>query len=106
MDERDYEQAFQLILKAGNAKSAAMMAVEAAREGDYEKADSLLADCDREMHEAHDLQFEMIQKEAAGDHVELNIVLVHAQDHIMTSMLARELIAELIEVQRQLQHRN
>ncbi|HCE8705431.1 TPA: PTS N,N'-diacetylchitobiose transporter subunit IIA, partial [Klebsiella pneumoniae] len=26
--------------------------------------------------------------------------------HIMTSMLARELIAELIEVQRQLQHRN
>ncbi|EPG8450385.1 TPA: PTS N,N'-diacetylchitobiose transporter subunit IIA, partial [Klebsiella pneumoniae] len=25
---------------------------------------------------------------------------------IMTSMLARELIAELIEVQRQLQHRN
>ncbi|MDE9029560.1 PTS N,N'-diacetylchitobiose transporter subunit IIA, partial [Klebsiella pneumoniae] len=27
-------------------------------------------------------------------------------DHIMTSMLARELIAELIEVQRQLQHRN
>ena len=36
----------------------------------------------------------------------MTLILVHAQDHIMTSMLARELIAELIEVQRQLQHRN
>ncbi len=35
----------------------------------------------------------------------LIFILVHAQDHIMTSMLARELIAELIEVQRRLQHR-
>ena len=102
MDERDYEQAFQLILKAGNAKSAAIMAVEAAREGDYEKADSLLADCDREMHEAHDLQFEMIQKEAAGDHVELNIILVHAQDHLTMALMARDNAQEFIRLYQML----
>ena len=28
----------------------------------------------------------------------VSLVLVHAQDHLMTSMLARELIAELIEL--------
>ena len=31
------------------------------------------------------------------------VITVHAQDHIMTSMLAREMIEELIEIQRQLQ---
>ncbi|ETJ29563.1 N,N'-diacetylchitobiose-specific phosphotransferase enzyme IIA component, partial [human gut metagenome] len=30
------------------------------------------------------------------------MVLVHAQDHLMTSMLARELITELIELHEKL----
>ena len=29
---------------------------------------------------------------------QVNLLLVHAQDHLMTSMLAQELIAELIEL--------
>ncbi|HGU6707068.1 TPA: PTS lactose/cellobiose transporter subunit IIA [Klebsiella pneumoniae] len=54
----------ELIINAGESRSLAMQALQAARKGVWQDVDRL------------------------------------------TSMLARELIAELIEVQRQLQHRN
>ncbi|MGK3685075.1 PTS lactose/cellobiose transporter subunit IIA, partial [Escherichia coli] len=34
--------------------------------------------------------------------MKVSLVLVHAQDHLMTSMLARELITELIELHEKL----
>ena len=44
MDESKYENALQIILHAGNAKSSALMAIDAAAEGDFEEADRLLAE--------------------------------------------------------------
>jgi PTS system cellobiose-specific IIA component len=35
----------------------------------------------------------------------MTLVMVHAQDHIMTSILLREMVGELIEVHRLLQSR-
>ena len=35
MDESKYENALQIILHAGNAKSAALMAIDAAHDGDF-----------------------------------------------------------------------
>ena len=35
--------------------------------------------------------------------MKVSLVLVHAQDHLMTSMLARELGAELIELHEKVQ---
>ena len=34
--------------------------------------------------------------EAAGEHLSVDVLLVHAQDHLMCSMLAQELVQELI----------
>lgn len=100
MDERDYETAFQLILKAGNAKTAAMMAIEAAREGEFDKAEEYLKENEKELHEAHELQFAMIQKEAGGEAVPVNVVLVHAQDHLTMALMARDNAQEFIHLYR------
>lgn len=35
--------------------------------------------------------------------MKVSLVLVHAQDHLMTSMLAREMVAELIELHEKMQ---
>jgi PTS system cellobiose-specific IIA component len=42
----------------------------------------------------------MLVQEANGNHIPVNVMLVHAQDHLMTSMLAQELIAEIIDLYR------
>ena len=44
----------------------------------------------------------MIQEEARGIVYESSLLFTHAQDHLMTSMLARELITELIELHEKL----
>ena len=54
------------------------------------------------MHKAHAFQTQLITKEASGEKMEIGVLLIHAQDHLMTSLLARELSEEIIHLyQRQ-----
>ena len=66
MDETKYAKAFELIMNAGNAKSLALMAVESAREFDFEEAQKQLKESQQEFHLAHQAQSDMIQGEANG----------------------------------------
>jgi len=47
---------------------------------------------------AHSIQTELICKEADGEEFKLGLLMVHAQDHLMTAILARELVEEIISV--------
>jgi PTS system cellobiose-specific IIA component len=103
MDETKYQTAFDLILKAGNAKSTALMAIEAAREFNFEEADRLLGKAEEEMRLAHQAQIELIQQEAQGNPVDVNIILVHAQDHMTMSMMAKDNADEFVNLYKMLQ---
>ena len=50
--------------------------------------------------EAHKIQTKLIQSEMDpdADKTPISLLMVHAQDHYMTSQLARDLIETLIEV--------
>lgn len=98
MDEEKYNVAFELIMNAGNAKSKAMMAVEAAREFDFEEAEKYLKEAEADMRKAHSAQFDLIQEEANGRPVEVNIILVHAQDHLTMAIMARDNAEEFVRL--------
>ena len=85
-----------LIANSGDARSMAFGALEAAKAGNFEEADELMKKSDEAATLAHKAQTDLLFKEANGDHTEVNVLLVHAQDHLMTSMLASELIKEII----------
>lgn len=101
MDE-DYGIAFQLIAQAGNAKSSALLAIRAAREGDFGRATELLAAADADILAAHKLQTGLIQQEASGEPVPVNIILVHAQDHLTSATLAKDFATEIVELHARL----
>lgn len=105
MDPAEYEKAFMMISFAGNAKSSAMLAIAAAREGDLPRAHELLAEADRDLHEAHNTQTEMLTEEARGNPVKVNIILVHAQDHLTGAMLVRDLAEEFLHIHEALARR-
>ncbi len=98
MDDKKYKIAFDLIVKAGNAKSSAMMALEAAREYDFEKAEEYLKEATEEMQQAHHAQFDLIQQESQGNPVDVNIILVHAQDHLTMAIKSIENVEEFINI--------
>lgn len=57
-----------------------------------------MAESQKKALEAHHIQTGLLTDEGNGEGPQVNLLLVHAQDHLMTSMLAQELIAELIEL--------
>ncbi len=102
MNPEEYEGAFMMIAHAGNAKSNAMLAIRAAREGDLEKSKELLAEADKDLHAAHITQTDMLTEEARGNAVKVNIILVHAQDHLTGAMLVRDLADEFTALYQRL----
>lgn len=98
----EYAVAFELISTAGSSRSSSMLAIQAARAGDADKAAELLAQAESDLLTAHHLQTDLVQREAAGDRVPVNIILVHAQDHLTGAMLMKDLATELVQVYAEL----
>lgn len=97
MDE-EYAVAFELIAQAGDARSNAMLALRAARTGDQAEAHRLLAAAEASLGAAHQRQTDLVQSEARGERVAVNIILVHAQDHLASAMTVRDLAEELVHM--------
>lgn len=87
-----------LIMFSGEARSLSMEAMQLAREGKIEEAKELLVKASEQLGEAHHSQTTLIQNEAAGKKAEVSLLLVHAQDHLMTSITLKDLATELVEV--------
>ncbi len=97
-NEKKYELAFEIILKAGDAKNYAMMAIEEAKGFNFKEARNYLELSEGKMNEAHDCQTSMINQEAQGNKVEVNIILVHAQDHFSMAVTARDMAEQFINL--------
>lgn len=93
---------FGIIAAAGTARSCAFEALGAAQEGDFDRADQLLAEASEAALSAHHVQTGLLSKEASGDHTPVDVMLVHAQDHLMTAMLAQDLIKGMVTLHKQL----
>lgn len=102
MDETKYLSSFQIIMNAGNAKAEAFLAIEAAKEGNFQEAEEHIKEAEKEMRQAHQGQIDLIQQEASGNPVEVNIILVHAQDHLTMAMMAKDFAEQFIELYQQL----
>lgn len=90
--------AFEIILNSGNARTLVHEAFDAMRTGSYELAEQKLEDANGEMLKAHQAQTELLQKYASGVEIKIEIIMVHAQDHLMTTMTLREVALEMLEL--------
>jgi hypothetical protein len=56
--------------------------------------------------EAHLVQTQLIEADEGEGKTKMTLVMVHAQDHLMTSILAKELVTELIDIYRTARNRH
>lgn len=89
---------FELILHSGNAKSSAMEAFRLAKSNDFEKAEKKLDEAQEELVKAHEIQTDLIVAEARGEKSEVDILMVHAQDHLNGALIVIDLVTELIDM--------
>ena len=90
---------FEIISNAGMAKGLVYEAMSSSlKDGDFEKASSLLKEADEYLLKAHKIQTEIIQEEARGNHLTVTALFVHAQDHLMTALEVRSLADVILEM--------
>ena len=103
-EENDLEEVVMgLIINAGNARSLAYTALKQAKQGDFAAAKATMEQSRQALSDAHRVQTQLIESDEGEGKMKVSLVLVHAQDHLMTSMLARELVVELIALYEKLQ---
>ena len=96
------EFCFQIIVTAGDARSLSMEAIESAKNNKYDQADNYLDKASAAFGKAHNLQTELLQKEAQGNETNVSILLIHAQDHLMTGMAVYDLAKEFIDIYKRI----
>lgn len=90
----------ELIVKSGETRSCSMEALRSARRGEWEHVDQLLKMAAAALNKA-----QLIQTGFIGSHdkekTSLDLIVVHAQDHLMNAMLCRELAEEIIALRKE-----
>lgn len=90
--------AFEIILNSGNARTVVHESFQDMRKGDYVTAAQKLEEANDELILAHQAQTKLLQEYASGTEIKIEIIMVHAQDHLMTTMTLREMALEMLEL--------
>lgn len=93
--------AVMVIAYAGDSKSASMEAIEAARKGDFEKAESLLKKSSESLLKAHEVHTDLLVYEAREGKMEISMILVHASNHFSIAENTRELAEQFIHIYKE-----
>ncbi|MFP4372629.1 MAG: PTS lactose/cellobiose transporter subunit IIA, partial [Halanaerobium sp.] len=85
------ENLIEIISLSGEVKKKFLEAVKHAKNNEPEKAAEVYEDADEKLIKAHLKQTELINKEAGGEKLESSLLLTHAQDHLMTAILLKDM---------------
>ncbi len=94
---------FNIISMVGSARSCYIEAIHRAKEGDFSGADKLVAEGDENFTEGHHAHADLIQQEAAEGSVEFSLLLLHAEDQLMSAEAFGILAKEFIDVYKAIQ---
>lgn len=88
----------KIIVNGGNARSYSMESIQLAKTGRIKEAREIIEKAEVELAEAHISQTKLIQEEASGNSVEISLLMVHAQDHLMNAITVKDLAQEFIDM--------
>jgi len=90
---------FEIVAYSGDARSNYMEALNNVRnEGDIEKTKELVEKGNKSINQAHKSQTKLLAEEAKGEDIELGFIFVHGQDHLMTTLLLRDILDHLMNI--------
>ena len=90
-------QCFQIISAVGMARSSYIEAIQEAKKGKFDKAREMVAEGEQSFLAGHEAHAKMIQQEASGEKVEPCLLLIHAEDQLMSAEAFKIIAEEMIE---------
>ncbi|WP_373193628.1 PTS lactose/cellobiose transporter subunit IIA [Enterococcus sp. RIT-PI-f] len=98
MDEKMTQAVMGLIMYGGDAKSSAMEAIQLAKKFDFKQAENKLNSAHESLRRAHNSQTEMLTAEAQGEKNNISLLMIHGQDHLMTSIAFTDVAKEIVDL--------
>lgn len=89
---------FEIIGYAGNAFAKFYKAVDEAGKKNYQLAEELLYQGEKELNMAHQAQTNLLCEEANGKDLDFSVILIHAQDHLMMTIMYERIAKQMIAV--------
>jgi len=90
---------FEIVAYSGEARSKYLEALKIIKEkGDQTRVETLLKEAEDLIKLAHKSQTEMLAQEAGGEDIDLGFIFVHGQDHLMTTILLRDIFEHLMDI--------
>lgn len=90
----------EIVALSGDARTKLLNAVKEAKARNYDRAKALVDEAQELLNDAHKSQTDLLTLEARGEVTTPTVLLVHAQDHLMTTMLLRDIVEALTDIYR------
>lgn len=94
---------FEMIATNGSARSYFLEALEAAKRKDFIEADKLMEEGDKMLVEGHHAHGRLLEQEAGEDKVKVDLLLVHAEDQMMSAETFKIMASQFIDLYKMLQ---
>jgi len=95
----DFEAiSFQIISAVGTTKSKFMLAIEEAKNGDFKTSKRLIGEGEECFVLGHKAHMELLTEYASGEKVIPDLLLMHAEDQIMSAENIKLMAEELINL--------
>lgn len=92
--------AFEIISNVGMAKSLAMEAIREARNNNCNEAEKKIEEAKGFLLEGHHAHSGLIHKEANGEKLEFSLIIMHAEDQLISAETIKDIAIELIEMSK------
>ncbi len=89
---------FEIVAYSGDARSSLLEALKDARNGKFDGLEEKIQAAQENLNLAHAKQTEMLALDAQGKDLDIGIIMIHAQDHLMTTILLKDIIYDLINI--------
>ena len=89
---------FEIVAYSGDARSKLLLAIEKAKTKQFNECQALIEQANECLNDAHRDQTELLQLEARGESIEIGFITVHAQDHLMTTILLKDIVNNLMDI--------
>jgi len=90
--------AFQIISAVGTARSCYIEAIQEAKQKNYDRAKELIEEGDKSFVEGHDAHLKLLQEEAEGKGATTSLLVLHAEDQLMSAEGFKLIALEFIDV--------
>ncbi|MGG5316607.1 PTS lactose/cellobiose transporter subunit IIA [Enterococcus sp. AZ072] len=89
---------FEIVAYSGDARSSLLRLLKEIRAGNFSNVEDKVHEADENLKLAHNAQTQVLSNEASGEDLELGFIFIHGQDHLMTTLLLRDLVQDFIEL--------